>query len=114
MYLSSPASTCLALGPGRAVLIFGPAVMVLVGMESSWKQSSVVGRRSLAYPLGLAGGLRPGHYTGRIGVSRCRTDSAVPAKGAPPDAAAGSTIDAASRRASANWHSAGSWNHSTS
>src|SRR5579863_8057145 len=36
MYFSSPSSTRLALGPGRAVLILGPiAVMVLVVMEIS-------------------------------------------------------------------------------
>src|SRR5437016_4717667 len=32
MYLSSPARTRLALGPGRAVLILGPAIRVLVGI----------------------------------------------------------------------------------
>src|SRR5262249_15628845 len=45
---------------------------------------------------------------------RCRTGSAAPAKEAPPNGAEGSTTGAASRKAGANWHSAGSWNHSTS
>src|ERR1700733_7477149 len=41
--LSSPCSTRLALGPGRAVLIWGPA-KVLVVMESS---EEVIGHSSL-------------------------------------------------------------------
>src|ERR1700739_2289798 len=32
MYFSSPARTRWAFGPGRAVLILGPAIKVLVGM----------------------------------------------------------------------------------
>ena len=35
MYLVSPSRTRLALGPGKAVLILGPMVIVLVDMESS-------------------------------------------------------------------------------
>src|SRR5207344_535409 len=44
--------------------------------------------------------------TGSMGVSRSRTDSAAPAKEAPPGDAAGSTTGAASRRAGASWGSA--------
>src|SRR5882672_3517166 len=106
MYLSSPASTRLALGPGSAVLILGPAVRVLVGMKSSWRRSLVVGPRSLAHTTRQSrADDDQGHHAGRITVSRCRTDSGGPAKAAPPDGAADSTAGAASRRASASWDS---------
>src|SRR5215471_5381920 len=46
MYLSSPARMRLALGPGSAVLILGPAVRVLVVMGSS-DESSASGQMSV-------------------------------------------------------------------
>src|SRR5579862_7584209 len=52
MYLSSPARMRLALGPGSAVLILGPAVRVLVVMGSS----KIVLRRSVVARSIRAGG----------------------------------------------------------
>src|SRR5215475_2538730 len=108
MYLSSPARMRFALGPGRAVLILGPTVRVLVGMGSSGK--TVVGR-SLRVGAALpkrASVRRRADYvpnkvsTGRIEASRFRKDSDEPAKAAPPNGAAGSKAGAANMRASAN------------
>src|SRR6516164_1473092 len=115
MYLSSSASTRLALGPGRAVWILGPAVRVLVGMEvllkaalGCWSLAVSDFSRELTCLEKRADFVPKEKSTGRMETSRYRTDWDGLARAALPDGAAGSKADGASRRASANWDSAGS------
>src|ERR1700719_3354563 len=107
MYFSSPARTRLALGPGRAVLIFGPA-SVLVVMESSGKQSSFVSCQLLGGP---AQKRRIHPLSHRIWedwrTSRYRTSWGAPGRATLPGDGAGRPESRASTRASANWGSDG-------
>ena len=68
MYLSSPASTRLALGPGRAVLILGPAVSVLVVIGILLKQSLVVVYESLARLVAFRHFLRDARWSHQRGL----------------------------------------------
>src|SRR6185312_3489479 len=102
MMRSSPSSTRLAFGPGRAVLILGPSItdVVLVDMESSWKRSWVVGH----WP----GNFRRAstvHRLRRIKVNRYRRDWDGSATAAQLDSVAGTPAYATSKREGANWHS---------
>src|SRR3974390_416699 len=64
MYFSSPSSTRLAFGPGRAVLILGPTVAVIIfvviGISSVWDRDLlrplvVLGRHRDRPPLNVLG-----------------------------------------------------------
>src|ERR1700747_3273000 len=108
MYFSSPARMRLAFGPGRAVLILGPAMRVLVDIGilqkkwlvvSGWPSASVFSGR-FSEPQS---GLRPErNFHREDSTSRFRTGWDEPARAALPGGVAGNTVDAASIRASAS------------
>src|SRR3954465_4964336 len=107
MMRSSPSSTRLALGPGRAVLIMGPA-RVLVDIGSSGK-SLLVRLRCRQIRQSADFGLTRNKEDGK--VSRYRKGWDATARAAPPGAGAGRPACEASRPANANWdwRSAFSW-----
>src|SRR5579864_3365308 len=115
MYFWSPSSTRLALGPGRAVLIFGPiAVMVLVVMASSAAAVSsrppVVGRCNPGMRNSGSSRRRTKANQAEDGINRYRTGWDATAKAGSPDSAADTPGSAASTRPAvtvqdANWDS---------
>src|SRR5580698_3400609 len=108
MYCWSPASTRLALGPGRSVLILGPltpgraSVIVLVVMESSEKRWPVVGERNVG-TRGSGSSTRGTLQSGGGFVSRYRRGWDAGETADSPDSAVDTPGSAASTRADANW-----------